>query len=854
MVGTLEVQVVECFQVKSTGSLFSGNKLFVNVKLDGVEARSASLPEAAGGVRWDFSTQMACPQHTANLELQLKREGLFSPHFVGGCSLPLQQISGNLEQEVPLWDGSRSEVGRLRICISKSGPKTGLMNLAGSQIVSGSDRPALTPAPTQSLAGGLVNRASVAAGSLGTVGSSLENYARSATTDLESRPAFARGSSQALANLAAAREDGSRPDAVRRANELLVEVDPFDASREEHRQKLAQAVERLRHASTADPSGPLGQQTLSSCDARIEILFNDAMQHRNEKDAHGALWLAGRLPSPEDAEVTLQLRLRQKWDQHSSKEALQRASDLLPAAAAGGLELEDFMDALDLAEFHSLRSQQGSASAAVEKLLKALEKPLFGTVQQLLRDNPDKAEAIFGTLGARRTEALGLQSLQQQLLREKGLQLLKAALLPSPGQIGFPELQRRKLRHAILTARGALDDPMTRVALHSMMQEVGPSCFAHSTESSVWFLRALIELLPEEQVHPSVRRCLQERPADQMVAILTQSKELLAEINRELPDGLLPDEWQQLRQEVRQALARGNEAELKTACQKLIDSPAGVFYQRDVQQVVAKLRSAFRLPPSWSVESMVRGSDVKLLAKNEVTDSRLLKLFDELLRSTALPHVRTRDRRGLPPRNYRAVRAVQIMNAPTWSSYLQRRDHVLQQCMKVKARSDAGFWRDRLNGELMTEQILADRMEVSAFTPLKREANEVWLFHGTSHAAAEGITSDDFDMTRANPSGLFGAGVYFAESVSKADEYVKGKVVGGVELFPLLLCRVCLGYVYYCDERRPSARALEEHCLLEDWHSVLGDRKKTSNTFREFIIYDNLQAFPAYIIYYAREY
>ena len=25
-----------------------------------------------------------------------------------------------------------------------------------------------------------------------------------------------------------------------------------------------------------------------------------------------------------------------------------------------------------------------------------------------------------------------------------------------------------------------------------------------------------------------------------------------------------------------------------------------------------------------------------------------------------------------PPRNYRAVRAVQIMNAPTWSSYLQR--------------------------------------------------------------------------------------------------------------------------------------------------------------------------------------
>eukprot|EP00913_Durusdinium_trenchii_P013737 g12898.t1 len=515
----------------------------------------------------------------------------------------------------------------------------------------------------------------------------------------------------------------------------------------------------------------------------------------------------------------------------------------------------------------------------------------------------------------------------------------------------------------------------------------GP-CFAHSTESAAWFLRAYGELLPEEQVNPAIQRLVRERP-DQIAAILTETQKLLEEIGRE--DGLLPSEWQQLHRTVREALAKGNDDQLKVACQKLIDSPAGVFYKRDLQEVVGRLRSAFRLPPSWSVESMLRGSADKLLAKNEVTDGTLLRLFDErlglfalsadvfghratrpvwnmarlsslvvlaacallarhvstllfanapstssrslrmaqqavderdeglvlikpeesgkvvkrdkfnnpprivmktndwdqpeiqlstgasnqinyitpvvqsddikawlslnvnffaiiglttvgglieiqrffpdtlLLRSTALPHVRTRDRRGLPPRNFRAVKAVQIMNAPCWASYLQRRDHVLQQCLKVKAA-------------------------VSAFTPLKREANECWLFHGTSHHAAEGITTDDFDMTRANPAGLFGAGVYFAESVSKADEYVKGKHVDGVELFPLLLCRVCLGYIYYCDQRRPSARELEEHCLLEDWHSVLGDRKKTSNTFREFIIYDNLQAFPAYIIYYSREY
>ncbi|CAK9073686.1 unnamed protein product [Durusdinium trenchii] len=853
MAGTLDVHVLDCYQIKSTGSFFSGHRLFISVKVEGIESRSPAVAEASGSVAWDFATQLPCQ---ANLELVLKREGLFSSHFVGGCTLPLQQVS-QIEQEVPLWDASRQEVGRLRIRLTRA---RGLMNRAGSQIagVEGAASHGLMGAGPSLPPGGLVNRANTAglAAEPGTGGrsgplGSLANYGRAATSDMESRPAFARGSSQTLANLAAAREDGSRPDAVRRSGELLAEVDPFDASREEHRQKLAQAVERLRCASDTDLSGPLGQQALQGCEARIQALFDDAMQRRNEKDTHGALWLAGRLPSPEEAEVTLQLRLRQKWDLHSLKEALNRAAARRAAAEQGGTELEDFMDALDLAEFHG-RAEPERAAAAVEQLLKPLEKPLAGTVQQLLERNElDKAEAIFGALGARRTEALQLQPLQQRVLREKGLQLLKAALWPAAGQHGFPELKRRKLRHAMLTARSAMDDPANRKALGSMMLEVAGPCFAHSTESAAWFLRAYGELLPEEQVNPAIQRLVRERP-DQIAAILTETQKLLEEIGREVPDGLLPSEWQQLHRTVREALAKGNDDQLKVACQKLIDSPAGVFYKRDLQEVVGRLRSAFRLPPSWSVESMLRGSADKLLAKNEVTDGTLLRLFDELLRSTALPHVRTRDRRGLPPRNFRAVKAVQIMNAPCWASYLQRRDHVLQQCLKVKARSDATYWREGLNGALMTDA-LTERMEVSAFTPLKREANECWLFHGTSHHAAEGITTDDFDMTRANPAGLFGAGVYFAESVSKADEYVKGKHVDGVELFPLLLCRVCLGYIYYCDQRRPSARELEEHCLLEDWHSVLGDRKKTSNTFREFIIYDNLQAFPAYIIYYSRE-
>merc|ERR1712232_935484 len=104
------------------------------------------------------------------------------------------------------------------------------------------------------------------------------------------------------------------------------------------------------------------------------------------------------------------------------------------------------------------------------------------------------------------------------------------------------------------------------------------------------------------------------------------------------------------------------------------------------------------------------------------------------------------------------------------------------------------------------------------------EANEMWLFHGCSHAAAEGITTNEFDLARANPMGLFGGGIYFSESVSKSDEYTVPTMVDGKEQFALLLCRVILGNVYYCTERKPDNRDLENKCLKEGWHSVLGDR------------------------------
>ena len=38
-----------------------------------------------------------------------------------------------------------------------------------------------------------------------------------------------------------------------------------------------------------------------------------------------------------------------------------------------------------------------------------------------------------------------------------------------------------------------------------------------------------------------------------------------------------------------------------------------------------------------------------------------------------------------------------------------------------------------------------------------------------------------------------------------------------------------------------------------EYHSVLGDREKCRGTFREYIVYDNAQVYPEWIIWYQRQ-
>ena len=60
--------------------------------------------------------------------------------------------------------------------------------------------------------------------------------------------------------------------------------------------------------------------------------------------------------------------------------------------------------------------------------------------------------------------------------------------------------------------------------------------------------------------------------------------------------------------------------------------------------------------------------------------------------------------------------------------------------------------------------------------------------------------------------------------------------------------------VHFLYEKRPDVDALVQKCVNGPFHSVLGDREKIHKTYREFIVYDDDQVYPEYVVWYQRIY
>lgn len=267
-----------------------------------------------------------------------------------------------------------------------------------------------------------------------------------------------------------------------------------------------------------------------------------------------------------------------------------------------------------------------------------------------------------------------------------------------------------------------------------------------------------------------------------------------------------------------------------------------------------RLRTVLDLPTEWDVRAMLCGPyspkegstsaaakapAARLVAKIDL-DTDAVDAIQRLVDHTYL-YKRTKDQRGEEvPVRLEVVSVMKVQNTSAWTRYRKVRAD-----LREKAR---GACCADLVPPVMT-LLHEDPVITATLGELDAEAQEQFLFHGTSSAAVEGITNTDFrlDLAGSHRGTLYGNGLYCAECSSKSDEYAKIEEDG---LCRMLLCRATLGRIMVNTDRRPSPDIAKE--CMENHDSLCGDRWTAVGTYREFIVYSSGQVYPQYIIAYRR--
>ncbi|CAE7310294.1 Parp12 [Symbiodinium natans] len=189
---------------------------------------------------------------------------------------------------------------------------------------------------------------------------------------------------------------------------------------------------------------------------------------------------------------------------------------------------------------------------------------------------------------------------------------------------------------------------------------------------------------------------------------------------------------------------------------------------------------------------------------------------------------------------FEVVQVLRNENPSLWVPYWRQRERIRRQCGDKS-----------LPAETVKTSLCEEFCKTSGHASLCHDAREFYLFHGTNPSAANAICASDFrvDLAGSHKGTLYGKGIYFAEASSKSDEYASDDQDG---LHCMLLCKVSCGDWIYTDEVKPDVEALLQKIQSGQHHSILGDREKARGTYREFILFNNDQVYPEYIVVYKR--
>jgi len=240
------------------------------------------------------------------------------------------------------------------------------------------------------------------------------------------------------------------------------------------------------------------------------------------------------------------------------------------------------------------------------------------------------------------------------------------------------------------------------------------------------------------------------------------------------------------------------------------------------------------VPAYWENKDLSSGFD-----EIHHVDPGFVAKLQELLDST-FKEKATRDRTQKMPASLKVRMCHRIEDARMWIRYFEARK-------ALEAREDRRKLSDEnpvKTGEWAKDNSYGDSMDDSV--------NELLLMHGSSPQGVVGISSDGFRRSLAgtNAGSMFTAGCYLAECCSKADEYAKTDDTFYEGLCAMLLCRTACGQLFTI--LKPDHEAIQAALTTGAYDSVLGDREAAVGTYREFVIFNEQQVYPEYVLLYER--
>ncbi|XP_059489268.1 poly [ADP-ribose] polymerase tankyrase-like [Neocloeon triangulifer] len=205
-------------------------------------------------------------------------------------------------------------------------------------------------------------------------------------------------------------------------------------------------------------------------------------------------------------------------------------------------------------------------------------------------------------------------------------------------------------------------------------------------------------------------------------------------------------------------------------------------------------------------ESWVDGYELRLLDRRHES----VKWARQKMSNTIVSH------NGLKIAGYEIIEVYQVLNSDLWNQYRIRRDEI---------RQDIGG-----------------------------RVKEVRLFHGTNFARS--ITEDGFKVNLASDKGMFGKGIYFADLSSKSNQYTfegcnkpckqHNEVYCSDCERTMLICRVAMGAEYKARDAMNGIKAPPS-----GYHTVVAEPGVCKNIkYPEYVIYDDNQAYPGYLVKY----